>query len=136
MPLTVSSSISISDPEAELTYQTFTRTCLGTQLELPIPVGAGTPGFSNDTVLIEIVSMIVYNPNNIPATFELAFNSSTTHIFHSIGPGENVAIIKQSQPMYTTVQELRCRARTTLDGTFSALPNPVHVTISYKKYEV
>lgn len=134
----VTSSISISDPAAELTYHTFTRTFDRVQTDLPISVGAGTPGFPDDTILIEIVSMIVYNPNDYPVSGILSWNSTVPHLAFTVGAQENLAVIKQSQPIYTTVQELRFEAETNAGGPGAPIivATNVSVTISYKQYEV
>ncbi len=134
----VNTSISISDPAAELTYYTFTRTFDRVQTDLPISVGAGTPGFSDDTILIEIVSMIVYNPNNYPVSCILSWNSTTPHFTFTVGAQENLAVIKQSQPIYTTVQELRFEVETNAHGPGAPtnVASRVSATISYKQYEV
>lgn len=134
----VTSSISISDPAAELTYHTFTRTFDKLQTDLPISVGAGTPGFSDDTILIEIVSMIVYNPNSYPVSGILSWNSSAPHLSFTVGAQENLAVIKQSQPIYTTVQELRFEVETNPHGPGAPtdVATDVSATISYKQYEV
>ncbi len=108
------------------------------QTDFPITGSAGTPGFSDDTILIEIVSMIVYKPNNYPVSCILSWNSTTPHFTFTVGAQENLAVIKQSQPIYTTVQELRFEVETNAHGPGAPtnVASRVSATISYKQYEV